>query len=62
MKPFWIILLQDPATGDIHGTAHGHNATADYRGNPYYIGTQKIQVDMEKLKLGTKQSGGMEDK
>ena len=49
MKTFWVIFLKDPATGVIHGTAHGHNSTGDYRNNPYYIGTQEIEVDMSKF-------------
>jgi hypothetical protein len=50
MKTFWVTFLKDPATGVVHGTAFGHNATGDYRTNPYYIGTQEIEVDMDKLK------------
>lgn len=50
MKSFWVIFMKDPATKVIHGAAYGHNATGDYKNNPYYIGTQKIEVDMEKLK------------
>lgn len=49
-KTFWVIFLKDPSTGVIHGSAYGHNATGDYKNNPYYIGTQKIEVDMKKLK------------
>lgn len=49
-KTFWVIFLKDPATGVITGTAHSHNAKADYKDNPYYIGTHEIEVDMEKLK------------
>lgn len=51
VKPFWVIFLKDPATGSVHGTAYGHNATGDYKNNPYYVGTQEIEVDMGKLKL-----------
>ena len=49
LKDFWIIFLKDPATGVIHGSAYSHNAKADYKGNPYYIGMKKIRIDMEKL-------------
>jgi len=49
VKTFWVIFLKDPLTGSIHGAAYGHNATGDYKTNPYYIGTQEIEVDMEKL-------------
>ena len=51
MKTFWVIFLKDPATGVIHGTAHGHNATADYKQNPYYVGTQTMEVDLSKFNL-----------
>lgn len=49
-KTFWVIFLKDPATGVITGMANSHNAKADYKDNPYYLGTHKIEVDMEKLK------------
>ena len=49
MKHFWIIFLKDPETGTIHGTAHGHNCVADYRGNPYFVGWKAITVDIKEL-------------
>ena len=54
MTDFWIIFMKDPATGIIHGTAYGHNATADYKTNPYYLGTKRIAVDLEKLTTRSK--------
>lgn len=49
MTPFWVIFLQDPSTGVIHGTAYAHNATADYKNNPHYIGMKKIEIDLSEL-------------
>ena len=49
-KPFWIIFLKDPMNGIITGAAYGHNAKADYKNNPYYIGTHKVEIDLDKLK------------
>lgn len=48
-RDFWIMFFEDPATRTIHGSAVGHNAVADYRENPYFIGYRKITVDMENL-------------
>lgn len=48
-KLFWLILFKDSATGVIHGTAHGHNCTADYKNNPYYVGTEIVRIDMRKF-------------
>jgi len=50
LKPFWIMFFKDPADGSISGRVCGHNARADYKNNPYFIGSQKIEVDIEKLK------------
>ncbi len=49
-QSYWIIFLKDPATGVIIGTAYPHNATADYKNNPYYVGTQRIEVDLPNLR------------
>lgn len=50
VKPFWIMFFKDPADGSVFGSVCGHNARADYKTNPYYIGCHEIEVDMEKLK------------
>lgn len=49
-QPYWIIFLKDPATGVITGTAYPHNATGDYKTNPYYVGTQRIKINLANLR------------
>ena len=49
MKEFWIMFFKDPTTGSIHGTAIGHNCIGDYKGNPYFIGSVKVDVDLNNL-------------
>lgn len=44
----WLILFRDPATKAVHGSAYTHNATGDYKNNPYYIGTVPLVVDIPK--------------
>lgn len=49
LKPFWVIFLKDPLSGVISGVVYGHNATADYKNNRYYLGTEKIEIDISKF-------------
>lgn len=51
LTPFWIIFLKDPVTHSIHGVAYDHNATGDYKGNPYYICTEEIEIDTSRWKV-----------
>ena len=52
-KEFWLMFFEDPLTKGIHVAGYAHNATADYKNNPYFIGMKKIKVDLQKLR-GTK--------
>lgn len=46
---FYIMFLKDPSTGVIFGNASRNNAVADYKRNPYFIGYQKVAIDINNL-------------
>jgi len=46
---FWLMFIKDPATGVIHCSGYSHNAKADYKNNPYFVGSKKITVNLREL-------------
>lgn len=48
-KEHWLFFFRDPELGTIHSAGYGHNAIGDYRGNPYFIGSMKIEFDEKTL-------------
>jgi hypothetical protein len=49
MTDFWLIFFRDPSTGAVIGHLTRHNCIADCRGNPYFIGMKKIEVNLDEL-------------
>lgn len=50
VKTFWVMFFKERETGSIYGKAFGHNCKADYKNDPYFIGCEMIEVDMDWLK------------
>jgi len=46
---FWLIFFHDQETDEIFGTIAPYGESNNYHNNPYYIGKQKIKINLEEL-------------